>query len=63
MNYTEGMALIAGTIVLFGALAWLAAKRWPGHSPEPWASETPIVIQYPLDDAPWPKKDGIDPPG
>ncbi|MNU02220.1 hypothetical protein D3C72_2458620 [compost metagenome] len=62
MEISEGMALVAGTMVLFGALVWWAAKRWPGRAPEPWAPDAPIVIQYPLDDAPWPKKDGVDEP-
>ncbi|HVK81112.1 MAG TPA: hypothetical protein VM915_10930 [Verrucomicrobiae bacterium] len=62
MDVTTGMALMAGTMVLFGALAWWADKRWPAGAPEPWEPEAdaPIVIQYPLDDAPWPKKDGVD---
>ena len=34
MDVTTGMALMAGTMVLFGALAWWADKRWPAGAPE-----------------------------
>jgi len=63
MEISEGMALVAGTMVLFGALAWWADKRWSRRSEPPIDEpQAPIVIQYPLDDAPWPKKDGVDAP-
>jgi hypothetical protein len=62
--FTAGMAVCY-------ALAWWGYKRWPPVSPPPWDASLDepedddadlYTIRYPLDDRPWPVKDGVERP-
>lgn len=66
LNY----AIVGAMWILAIWLMFWTDKRWPGGYTADYDSynyydyddipSSPYVIQYPLDDRPWPKKDGLD---